>query len=224
MGAGMHMSMGGGGGSGTSHGLISSGHGAVSILPDWLALIWAIAFLGVFAVHFRHLVDTRGRRRLWHATHVLMAVSMVFMFLPASILDPGIPVSFWQTAFTGGAAVILVWLLTEAIDRHPINGLWVVVIIDLVAMVYMWSSGAYRPALTWLLVVYFAVQTFLWATDRMRDADRVALHGDYTVAADGAVAAAAAAPLICSRDIRVSMCTMSLGMAYMLAAMQLLLG
>jgi hypothetical protein len=44
-----------------------------------------------------------------------------------------------------------------------------------------------------------------------------------SVTAGGAVATAAAAPLICYRDLRVSMGAMTLGMAYMLAPTQLLM-
>jgi hypothetical protein len=40
---------------------------------------------------------------------------------------------------------------------------------------------------------------------------------------DGSVGAAAAAPLICYRDLRASMSAMTLGMAYMFVAMQLLM-
>ena len=95
--------------------------------------------------------------------------------------------------------------------------------IDLVAMVYMWSSTGYRPPVTWLLVAYFAGQPVLWASDRMRALDRHALPGGFSVTAEGAIGAAVAQPLICYRDLRVSMTAMTLGMACMFAAMQLLM-
>jgi hypothetical protein len=41
------------------------------------------------------------------------------------------------------------------------------------------------------------------------------------VTPDGALAASVAEPLICYKDLRVSMAAMTLGMAYMFAAMQL---
>jgi hypothetical protein len=229
----MHMSMGAGQGSATSHGSISAGgmsmsmgtggHGGVSILPTWLAVIWSLVFLAVFVIHLRHLLDTRGQRRLWHSGHVLMAIGMAFMFAPASIDHLNIPASFWQVMFAGAALVIVAWMVTEALERHAINVLWVVMATDLAAMVYMWSPNGYRAPVTWLLVAYFAAQSLLWATDRMRSVDQHTLPGGFSVMSDGSVGAAAAAPLICYRDLRVSMSAMTVGMVYMLAAMQLLM-
>ena len=40
---------------------------------------------------------------------------------------------------------------------------------------------------------------------------------------DGALAASVAEPLICFKDLRVSMAAMTIGMAYMFAAMQLVM-
>jgi hypothetical protein len=199
------------------------GHSAANILPTWLAVIWTLIFIAVFVIHTRHLRETSGQRRLWHAGHVLMALGMGFMYAPSSIDHLNIPRSFWQLAFAGGALVIVAWMLTEAAERRAINALWVVMAIDLAAMVYMWSPSGYRPAVTWLLVAYFVVQSLLWIGDRMRTIDRYTLPGTFSVSAEGAVGAAVAQPLICYRDVRVSMSAMTLGMAYMFAAMQLLM-
>jgi hypothetical protein len=207
------------------HAGIASAHGAVTnILPTWLAVIWTLVFAGVFLIHLNHLRETRGQRRLWHSGHMLMALGMGLMFLPASIIRVDFPRNFWQLAFAGSALVILAFVLTEVVDRRPVNVLWLVMVIDLAAMVYMWSPTAYRPGVTWLLVAYFLAQSALWASDRMRSVDQIRLPTAVAVTPDGAIAAGvAAAPLICFRDIRVSASAMTLGMAYMLAAMQLLM-
>jgi hypothetical protein len=55
----------------------------------------------------------------------------------------------------------------------------------------------------------------------MRPVDRRFIVGAYAITPEGALGAAAAQPLICDRDLRVSMAAMALGMAYMLAAMAL---
>jgi len=202
----------------------SGGHGLANILPSWLAVIWTLVFLAVFVIHARHLRETTGQRRLWHSGHVLMAVGMAFMYAPSSIDHLNIPTSFWQLTFAGGALTIIAWMLTEAADRRPINTLWIVMAIDLAAMVYMWSPNGYKPALTWLLVAYFAAQTLLWATDRMRTIDHHTLPTPtLAITPEGAVTATTATPLICYRDLRLSMSAMTLGMAYMFAAMQLLM-
>jgi hypothetical protein len=67
-------------------------------------------------------------------------------------------------------------------------------------------------------------QSLLWVSNRMRDVDHKALWGgEMSVTPSGAVAIAAAEPLVCFRDLRASMFAMTLGMAYMFAAMQLLI-
>ncbi len=220
----MNMNMSGGHGASTAGGMsFPGGHGAIDILPTWLAVIWTLVFLAIFLIHLRHLVDTGGQRRLWHSGHVLMAIGMAFMLAPASIDHLNIPRSFWQIAFGGGTLVIVAWMATEVLEHHPINALLVVMATDLAAMVYMWSPNGFRAPVTWLLVAYFAVQSLLWGTDRMRSVDRFALRGGYSVMSDGSVRAAVAAPLICFRDLRLSMSAMTLGTVYMFVAMQLMM-
>jgi hypothetical protein len=56
----------------------------------------------------------------------------------------------------------------------------------------------------------------------MRDVDhRTLLQGSASMTPGGALAISAAEPLVCFRDLRASMFAMTLGMAYMFAAMQL---
>ncbi len=224
--SGMSMShpTGGGHGSATVGGMSMSigGHGATNILPEWLAVIWTLVFVAVVVIHALHLRDTHGQRRLWHSGHVLMALGMAFMFAPASIDHFDIPSGFWQLVFANGALAILAWMLAQALSRRAINVLWLVMAIDLGAMAYMWSPSGFQAPLTWLLVAYFLVQSLLWITDRMREVDhKTLLGGGFSVTPDGAVAMSAAEPLVCFRDLRVSMFAMTLGMAYMFAAMQL---
>jgi hypothetical protein len=78
--------------------------------------------------------------------------------------------------------------------------------------------------ITWILVAYFAVQAVLWVTDRYRRFDeQPLLNPSLVVGADGTLAATTVSRLICERDLRASMSVMALGMAYMFAAMQLLM-
>jgi multidrug transporter EmrE-like cation transporter len=202
----------------------SAGHCTTNILPQWLAVIWTLVFVAIVVVHTLHLRDSHGQRRLWHSGHVLMAVGMAFMFAPSSIDHFDIPSGFWQLAFANGALAILAWMLAQAIDGRAINVLWLVMALDLGAMAYMWSPSGFQSPITWLLVAYFAAQSLLWVTDRMRDVDHKTLWGgSFSVTPGGAVAISAAEPLVCFRDLRVSMFAMTLGMAYMFAAMQLAL-
>jgi hypothetical protein len=198
---GSDMSMGGGssmasGHSSTSIGgmSMSAGHGATNILPEWLAILWTLVFIAIIVIHGRHVIDHFN-----------------------------IPSGFWQLAFANGAIAILAWMLAQALSGRAINVLWLVMAIDLGAMAYMWSPSGFQAPLTWILVAYFGVQSLLWVSKRMREVDHKALlGGGFSVTPGGAVAMSAAEPLVCFRDLRVSMFAMTLGMAYMFAAMQLL--
>jgi hypothetical protein len=151
-----------------------------------------------------------------------MALGMAFMFAPGSIDHFDIPSGFWQLAFANGAIATLAWILAQALSGRAINVLWLVMATDLGAMAYMWSPSGFQAPITWILAAYFALQSLLWASDRMRDIDhKTLLGGSFSVTPGGAVAISAAEPLVCFRDLRVSMSAMTLGMAYMFAAMQL---
>jgi len=202
------------------------GHGTTNILPEWLAVTWTLVFIAIVVIHTRHVLDSEGQRRVWHSGHVLMALGMVVMFAPSSIDHFNIPAGFWQLAFANASGAALLWILYEALNRRAVNLLWLVMAIDLAAMAYMWSPSGFQAPLTWLLVVYFVAQSLLWGTDRMRQVDHRTLFGGggLSVNAGGAVASGAIAePLVCFRDLRLSMFAMTLGMAYMFAATQLLL-
>lgn len=208
---------------------MSIGHGATNILPEWLAIVWTLVFVAIFVIHLRHVVETHGQRRLWHSGHVLMAAGMAFMFAPTSIDHFNIPTTFWQLAFANAVGVMVAWIITQVLSGRAVNTLWVVITIDLAAMVYMWSSNGFVAPITWLLVAYFAIQAVLWATDTFRSLDRehqipgvsriqINPGGTASVAA-----VASAEPLVCELDLRPTMALMTLGMAYMFAAMQLMM-
>ena len=207
---------------------ISVAHGATNILPEWLAIIWTIVFGAIFVIHLRHVLDTRGQRRLWHSGHVLMALGMAFMFAPTTIDHYNIPNTFWQLLFANAVGVIVAWILFQILSGRAVNLLWIVIAIDLAAMVYMWSSNGFVAPITWLLVAYFAIQAGLWATNTFRRLDRehqIPGISNIQVNADGtaSMSAVAAEPLVCELDLRPTMTVMALGMAYMFAAMQVLM-
>lgn len=213
-----------------SHGSIASGgssissgagHGTINILPEWLAILWMLVFVAMLVIHARHVLDSQAQRRFWHSGHVLMALGMIFMFAPADVNHFNIPNGFWQLLFANAAGAVLAWVLAQALSRQVVNVLWIVIATDLAAMVYMWSPSGFHAPITWLLVVYFVAQTVLWATNRMRAADDLALGRRFSLDSGGAIAATASQPLVCDRDLRVSVGAMTLGMAYMFAAMQL---
>jgi hypothetical protein len=204
---------------------MSAGAHATNILPSWLAVLWMLAFFAIIAVHGRHVLESHGQRRFWHSGHVVMAIGMAVMFAPASIDYFDIPSGFWSLAFANGAIAVLLWMLVQAFDGRGTNLLWLVMALDLGAMAYMWSPTGFQAPITWLLVAYFAGQAVLWGSNWMRNFDeRTIFGGAVSVTPDGALTASVAEPLICYKDLRVSMAAMTLGMAYMFAAMQLVIG
>lgn len=206
---------------------MSAAHGATNILPEWLALIWTLLFVVILVIHLRHVLETHGERRIWHSSHVLMALGMVFMFAPSSIDHFNVPAAFWQLAFANAATAALAWVLVQVLNGRAVNLLWLVIATDLAAMVYMWAPSGFVAPISWLLVAYFALQALAWAADHFRRLERdhqIPGIARFSIDSSGsaAVSAAAAEPLVCEADLRPSMAVMALGMAYMFAAMQLL--
>jgi hypothetical protein len=212
----MHMSMGG-----VS---LAAGQGTTNILPNWLAVIWMLVFFAIIVIHARHVLESHGQQRIWHSGHVAMAIGMAFMYAPGSVDSFNIPSGFWSLAFANGAIAILLWVFVQLVEGKATNLLWLTMAFDLGAMAYMWSPTGFQSPITWLLVAYFAAQSALWASDRMRKFDERAIFPSHiAVTPEGAMTASVAEPLICFKDLRVSMAAMTLGMAYMFAAMQLLM-
>jgi len=205
-------------------GVTNVAHGATNILPDWLAVLWTLVFLAIVVIHVRHVLETHGERQIWHSGHVLMAVGMLFMFAPPSLDHFDIPATFWQLVFANAAGAVVLWVVAQFLSGAAVNRLWIVMAVDLGAMVYMWAPGGFVAPITWVLVAYFAAQALLWVSNRYRELDEHPIIGSsLSVNADGTLVAAAVAPLICERDLRPSMFVMTLGMAYMFAAMQLVM-
>jgi hypothetical protein len=202
-----------------------AGHGAVNLLPEWLGIVGVAIFLLIAISHLRHLAMTSGERAPWHACHVLMALGMMFMYAPAAIDAPAVPAAFWRIVFAATGGVVALWALGGA--RRAPNLIWLLTAVDLGAMVYMWSPGAFTASLTWVLVTYLVAEAGLWAIDAYRRGDGGTPIIGLTMAsagADGGAVAVGALPaaLLGDLDISASMIGMTLGMAYMFAAMQLM--
>ncbi len=216
---GMHMSMGGL--------VMSVGSNSTNILPSWLAVIWMLVFFVIIVIHARHVLESSGQQRFWHSGHVFMAIGMAFQFAPGSVDSFNIPPGFWSLAFANAAIAVLLWVLVQMFAGNATNLLWLTMAFDLGAMAYMWSPSGFQAPITWILVAWFTVQSVLWATDRIRNFDERTIFGGgggrIAVTPDGTMTATVAEPLICFKDLRVSMSAMTLGMAYMFAAMQLVM-
>lgn len=223
------MQMNGSGG----HAEMLAGHAASSpgspdLIPVWLGLLAVVALLAVAISHLRHLLETCGERRSWHLCHVFMAVGMAAMYVPASI-DPGlVPAELWRLLFVAAATLAAGRWIAGLLGAMNQNNLWALTALDLGAMAYMWSPASFASPLTWALVGYLALEAGLWgfSAHRVVDGGRSGL-GLRLVAAlpDGdtaQIADSGARSLVGGLDISLSMSVMTLAMAYMLVAMQLI--
>jgi hypothetical protein len=199
------------------------GHG-LNLLPVWLGVVAALAFLAIAASHLRHMWASDGQRRPWHACHVVIAIGMVFMFLPASLDPLAVPLGFWRVAFACAGLVAALWAAAGN-ARVPVL-MWTLTAFDLGAMLYMWSVPD-RPgtaAVSWLLVAYLVGSAGMWAVDAYRRIDGGAPLVSWQALGGGGGELVATTPvsLIGELDIGISMIAMAIGMAYMVLAMQLM--
>jgi len=232
------MKMGGGsGGTGVHHASSSAmtgmamgqaGHRVVNLLPEWLGILGTVIFIAIALSHLRHMRMSRGERTLWHSCHVLMAVGMAFMYAPAAIHPPHVATMFWQVVFAVAAVLAALWAFGGG--RRAPNVIWLLTAVDLGVMAYMWSSGSFVAPLSWVLVAYLVCEAGLWVTDAYHRLDGGAPVTGWTVSGaggeGGAIALRATAPAVLLGDLNlsVSMVAMTIGMAYMLAAMQVMIG
>jgi hypothetical protein len=204
-------------------------HGA-HLLPDWLALVWVGVYVLIAAAHVGHMLSTGGQRRPWHASHVVMAMGMAFMYLPARIDPVSVPAGLWQAIFALAGLIAAGWAITGS--GRVSTTLWLLTACDLGVMLDMWSGlGHPRETLvSWVLAGYLLAAALMWALDLYRRAERRPPIVDWRLfvietAGGGAVAGVgsstdSATTLLGERDISASMSLMTLGMAYMLVAMQ----
>jgi len=190
---------------------MSVGPGGMHLMPAWLALIFTFALVVVVVSHARHLIDTPGESRLWHAGHVLMGLGMAVMFAPSAIDHIPLPAIVWQLLFANAAGAVLALLLFRTFEGRATNLLWLGAAADFAAMSYMWLGQA-LPLLSWVLVAYSLAACVFWTVGADRRVDGRSL---------GARAGGRAASLVCGADVRASLATMAFAMAYMFAAMEL---
>lgn len=212
-----------------SYAAITMGMGGVgqtmpALVPEWLGIAGAAIFVVIAASHLRHLAASVGQRRPWHACHVLIAVGMAFMYAPAAIDPLGVPAGFWRIVFA--LACVMAALRSMGGAQRAPTVMWLLTAVDLGAMVCMWMTNV-SASLCWALVVYLGIQALLWALNAYRRIDGASpvINVSVLSAAPAGVslplAAARAEPLLGDLDISVSMVLMSIGMAWMFAAMQL---
>lgn len=143
-------------------------------IPESVAVVWVALFVLVVVTHVAHAAMIPGQHRLWHAGHVLMAAGMVVMFWPTKpLLGMSAAAGIWIYAMAAG--VLAVGLTIAWWRGVPLGMLWLVSVIDFMAMAYMFVMMS--TALAWLSVlagIWFTAQTIGWISgwlDHVRDGD-----------------------------------------------------
>jgi hypothetical protein len=204
----------------------------LNLLPVWTGVAWTVVFLVAAGSHLRHMTQTTGQRRPWHACHVLIALGMAFMYAPAQVDPIAVPSAFWKLVFAAAGLIAAVWAI-GGVGRVSML-IWILSSIDLCAMIYMVSGPRHTDTapVTALLTAYVLGEAVMWALDLYRRLDGMTpivswriltseSGGTLSAASIGAERAASGS-LIGELDISASMIAMALGMAYMLVAMQLM--
>jgi hypothetical protein len=135
-------------------------------LPPWLGVAAVAVFAVMVAIHLGHTYSAPGRVAVWHLAHVLMALGMIVMFLPTGGMV--VPAGVGEVVFAAAALATGGFRIVTLVRGSPVGWLWLILGIDLAAMVYMFALPT--TPLEWLtvaLVAWFALQAMGWATGRL---------------------------------------------------------
>ncbi|HZZ45854.1 MAG TPA: DUF5134 domain-containing protein [Pseudonocardia sp.] len=189
-------------------------------IPPAAAYGWTVALAVVVLVHVWHLTLIRGRHRLWHGGHILMALGMITMFLPG--LMTIVPSLAGTLVFALAALALAAYLLLALVRGGGIGVVWFASVLDLAWMAFMFAEMD-GPGVTWLNVVgavWFGAQAVGWISGLLgRVVDRHGLGSAATSAEPeehhhGIVDGGAH-----DWSVRLSLTVMGLGMAYMFLAL-----
>lgn len=208
------------------------------LLPPWVTWLWLVALAAVLVFHCGHLIRMGGQHRWYHASHILMLVSMLYMYASMEFKWTWLSHSLQAAIFAMSSAAIVGWMVYRFVQRRPFSGLWALALIMQASMVYMWLPD-WAPALTWTLVVYFGLETVAWLAGLLDDTKPTLAVGPSSQGVGGSLTQSSMpergsmslgsgarpvdVPLAQSTmTARVSMAVMAASMSYMFAAMQLM--
>jgi Domain of unknown function (DUF5134) len=170
-----------------------------------------IAYAAIVVVHAWHMRNPALRVKVWHATHVLMAVGMIYMFAPTGRFM--VAAHIGQAVFAAAVLGTFAYVAVGVVRGERLGWLWPATATDLAAMVYMFAAPI--PEFRWLTGIFVGwstLQAVGWLTGVLpRWADL------------GSPAGCSVPSGSSSQDVsvRVSLAAMNLGMAYMFLAMAL---
>ncbi len=184
------------------------------LLPPAVTWIWLIALTAVLVFHGLHALRASGQHRWFHASHVLMLVSMLYMYASMEFKWTWLPASLQAWVFGLSTAAILVWMVYRFVQRRPFSYVWILALIMQAAMIYMWLPN-WIAVLTWILVVYYALETLAWLFGLINDT-----KGSGGVGPGDRSSFVPIAHATVLGNVSMAICAASMG--YMFAAMQLM--
>jgi hypothetical protein len=181
-----------------------------------ISVVWITALGAVLVLHCRHLLHMRGERRWYHCAHAVMLLGMLDMFGATAFGFAWLPQRFWSVLYLATSAVIFGWIFVRLTRRRALGTLWIVALVQQVAMIYMWAPIRYwAPLLSYGFVFYFTLETAAWLA---RAYSRSRRQEAFAAAYPSQVASLAPSSFL----DEVCMAVMAASMAYMLAGMQLM--
>jgi hypothetical protein len=184
------------------------------LLPPLVTWLWLIALAAVLIFHCAHFLRMGGQHRWFHASHILMLVSMLYMYASMEFRWKWLPATLQAWIFGLSTAAILIWMVYRFVQKKPFSYLWILALIMQAAMVYMWLPD-WIAWFTWALVVYYTLETLAWLVGLINDTKGKGAVGP----GDKTAFVHLAHPSLLAN---VSMAIMAASMGYMFAAMQLM--
>lgn len=190
----------------------------LDLLPLWVSVIWIVALAIALVFHCGHLIHMGGQHRGFHSAHVVMLLGMLYMYAAMTFGWDWFPRQVWMWIYVTTSAAIILWMLVRFWQRRPFSYLWILVLVQQAAMVYMWVPMIdWISWLTYALVAYFALETIAWLTGLCND-----VRYDHRLAV-GPGDSLLVVPLgYRSAFGNISMVAMGASMGYMFAVMQLM--
>ncbi len=187
------------------------------LLSARASVVWIAALCVVLVFHCGHLIRMHGERRWYHCAHVAMLLGMLYMYASVAFGLDLFPARFWLTIYVATSAAIVIWIWERSRQRRALGHLWIVVLVQQGAMIYMWAPMNYwLPLVSYAFALYFALETSAWLT---RACTKPA-PGPTVMGADGSLVL----PLA-HRSVRGDICMaiMAASMGYMFVGMQLVM-
>lgn len=192
--------------------------------PPWLTILVSILLLGAALHHVPCVIRGHGNR-WFHLGHIVMCLSMIYMYLIMSFRPPeswGPDVSRAQMwFFVVISALVLAYLVSLLARRRSFSLLWLLLLAQQAGMIYMWlPMASWSGLLSVVLIVWFVAEAIGWLSDIFRGYSVVPPGAGSDTGSEHSHTAGDDAYLPSGWPDRLAMAFMALSMAYMFFGMQ----